>query len=186
MYRCLVLCVSLGSLSGCSFLFVHSPPAQHAQLHYFDCTSSKAAPVIDTVVAGLEAVRTGVAISASEGDYAGYPISRGADIGFGLGLTALFTAAAIYGYNATGDCADAKEALERRAEEAPEMGPGPPPGAPPPPMAPQCSYDAQCKGNRICEAGRCATPQPPAALPAPAAPAPDAPPTPGPEQPPGI
>ena len=164
----------LATLSGCSFVFVTAPPAQHAELHSFQCTTSRVAPVVDTVIAGLETIRTGIAIAAKESDYQDFPISRGADIGFGVGLTTLFAAAAIYGYNVTADCEDAKEAAKHPAE-LPEAAPWLPPPRVAPALQPSaCSYDSQCKGNRICEAGRCIAPPPPA-VPAPTAPVPDTP-----------
>src|SRR6188768_2120687 len=105
---------------GCSFVFVQGPPEQHAEMRYFDCVSSKAAPVLDGLAAGFEVVRTGVALAADEADYANFPLSRGADIAVGLGLTALFTAAAVHGFSATSDCADAKAALAQRSEHPSE------------------------------------------------------------------
>jgi hypothetical protein len=72
------------------------------------CTSSKAAPIIDTVLAGYEVVRTAAAVAASDRTYDDLPISRGADIGLGLGFLALFGASAAYGYVVTSACSDAK------------------------------------------------------------------------------
>lgn len=98
-------------LSGCSFLFVDGPPdhpervSRQSELR---CTTSKAAPIIDTVIAGYQVIRTGAAVAASDSTYDGAPISRGADIGLGLGFMALFGASAAYGYVVTGDCKDAK------------------------------------------------------------------------------
>jgi hypothetical protein len=145
-------------LQGCSFIFVDTPPTVHdastppSSIH---CTTSAAAPVVDTVVAVFEAVRTGIALGADDSDYHSYPISRGADIAIGLGLTTLFTAAATYGYINTSKCSDVKE-------EAHEP---PPPRMmlyrPAPTLRAFCSYDAQCKGDRICENGRCVSPPPP-------------------------
>src|SRR6478736_3552131 len=99
----------LGGLPGCSFLFTTAPkgPApstEQAQYAPHECTTSKAAPIVDTVIAGLEAVRTGYAVAAPDSVYEGAPISRGVDIGFGLGFLALFGASAIYGYYVTGEC----------------------------------------------------------------------------------
>jgi hypothetical protein len=98
----------VGGLPGCSFLFVTRP--QNAALsptaEYVpnECTQSKAAPILDTVFAGLEAGRTVYAATADHSVYEGAPISRGADIAFGLGFLALFGASAIYGYAVTGEC----------------------------------------------------------------------------------
>src|SRR5689334_10820618 len=89
-----VVATSMTSL-GCSFLFTtktpdhpeHIPPTMPLQ-----CTTTRAAPIVDTVIAGLEAVRTVVALNAKESDYTGSTIDRSSDIGFGVGLTALFAA----------------------------------------------------------------------------------------------
>jgi hypothetical protein len=98
-------------LTGCSFLFVDAPPEhpeRHSRRSEMPCTSSKVAPIIDTVLAGYEAVRTATAVAASDSDYDGIPISREADIGLALGFLALFGASAAYGYVVTGQCTDAK------------------------------------------------------------------------------
>jgi hypothetical protein len=102
-----------GALPGCSFLFVSPPPSNAGYagsvraIEPVRCTSSKAGPVVDTVIAGLEAVRTGVALAADDSAYKDFPISRGADIGLGIGLFSLFAASAAYGYVVTGNCVDA-------------------------------------------------------------------------------
>ena len=54
----------------------------------------------DTVIAGFEGVRTGMALAADKSVYDHAPISRGADVAFGLGFLALFGASAIYGTDA--------------------------------------------------------------------------------------
>jgi len=81
-----------------------------------------------------------------DSDYQGKPLSRGADIGFGVAFVALFASSAIYGYLTTGNCAEAKEQHERARQQY-LSPPGPPPAAPPPglpqpspePAAPQSS-----------------------------------------------
>jgi hypothetical protein len=166
-------------LQGCSFIFVDTPPARYAEAppspsEPIKCTSSVAAPVVDTVLGAFEVVRTGFALSASDSTYTNYPISRSADIGFGMAFASLFAASAIYGYINTSRCDDLKENTPRAA----------PPGyTPPPPRLPplhaMCSYDAQCKGDRICEGGRCVSPPAPRAP----APAPDEEPKPEPSGP---
>lgn len=98
-------------LSGCSFLFVDAPPAhpeRYSTHSEMPCTSSKVAPIIDSVLAGYELVRTTAAVAASDDAYDDLPISRGADIGLGLGFLALFGASAAYGYVVTAECSDAK------------------------------------------------------------------------------
>jgi len=95
-----------GVLPGCSFLFTTAPKQADSPAEFVSkkCTTSKAAPIVDTVIAGLEGVRTGIAVAADKSVYENAPISRGADIGLGLGFLALFGASAIYGYYVTGEC----------------------------------------------------------------------------------
>jgi hypothetical protein len=163
-------------LQGCSFIFVDTPPPRYAEAppapsEPIACTSSVAAPVVDTVIGAFEVIRTGFALSASDSAYTNYPISRGADIGFGMAFASLFAASAIYGYINTSRCADLKENTPRAA---------PPEYIPPPPRLPplhaMCGYDAQCKGDRICEGGRCVSPparRAPVPAPPPAEPKPE-------------
>jgi hypothetical protein len=165
---CFLACACV--LQGCSYAFVNGPPDNYQQSPVFDCTTSKVAPVLDTLGAGYQIVRAGVAVAADENDYADYPISRGADIALGIGFATLLTASAIYGYSETLSCQDAK--AERAAPPpALERGPMPMTYAP----VTGCSVDTQCKGNRVCEAGRCVDPPPRLVVPPPpAAPAPSA------------
>lgn len=96
---------------GCSLLFVSGPPKNAERIppsEPLECTTSKLAPGVDTAVAAYQVFRTGYALSRTSADYAGQPINQEADIGFGLGLTALFAASAVYGYVTTGKCAQAK------------------------------------------------------------------------------
>jgi hypothetical protein len=115
--RCLIG-LSLWWLCGCSFLFVETAPTLHADLRHFNCTSSRAMPVVDTIGASLYGVRTAVATAVSEREFERYGISKATAVAISVGVTALFTAAAIYGYNATTECADAKRALAGRADPA--------------------------------------------------------------------
>ncbi len=115
-------CVAALASGGCSLVFVSRPPSDVQAIpvtKQIDCTTSRAAPILDTVLGGLEAVRTGVALAAKDSDYAKLPISKGADIGFGVAFTALFAASAIYGYNSTAQCSDEKERRELALEERP-------------------------------------------------------------------
>jgi hypothetical protein len=145
-------------LTGCSLLFVDAPPARPKTSAKLECTSNNAAPVIDTVVAGFQVVRTGVALAANDSDYRASPISRGADIALGIGLTTLFISSAAYGYGATSRCSemkgrsregergfasdgDVRVRRERRAHA--------------------CTFDAQCSGTRICQRERCTDFEPP-------------------------
>jgi len=95
-----------GVLPGCSFLFTTAPKSAESPSEFASkkCTTSKAAPIVDTVIAGLQGVRTGIALAADKSAYDDSPISREADVAFGLGFLALFGASAIYGYYVTGQC----------------------------------------------------------------------------------
>jgi hypothetical protein len=93
--------------SSCSFIFVRPP--HHAEDQFTEasggrCTSSKVAPAVDGVIAGLESARTGLALSADSSAYQNSTLSRNADIGLGVGFTALFLASSIYGFYETGQC----------------------------------------------------------------------------------
>jgi len=145
---CGVLMLSLvGGLPGCSFLFTTAPktePTSAGSIYESapnNCTTSKAAPVVDTVIAGLEGVRTGLALAADKSAYADAPISKEADIAFGLGFLALFGASAIYGFYVTSECSKLHHhgvVVERHPEtDEHETGdpndPRPRTPAPPPP-----------------------------------------------------
>jgi len=163
-------CVAL--LQGCSWLFVDAPPAHRAPAGQVACTRSKAAPVIDTVVAAVQVGRTVFAIAQSEADYRDFPISRGADIGLGVGLTALFTASAVYGYATTSACATAQNAAAASLAAPPPLttagseAAAPSPASAPPPSTPvvapattrSCRFDAECSGDDTCRDGLCQPP----------------------------
>jgi hypothetical protein len=112
--------------AGCSFIFVRGPPSQPRQTRVVDCTTSRVAPVLDTIFGGLEAVRTGVALAASDANYQNTSINRSADIGLGLAFTGLFVGSAVYGYIETGRCDDIKtksESTESSDEESSKSKP---------------------------------------------------------------
>ncbi len=103
--------LATSTLSGCSFLFVDTVPdgaEQYPPDRPIECTSRRLVPILDVLVAGYQVVRTLVAVANDDSEYADAPISRGADIGFGIGFTALFTSSAIYGFYETGECREAK------------------------------------------------------------------------------
>lgn len=102
---------------GCSFIFVKGPPSEPRHARVIDCTTSKLAPLLDSLFGGFEVVRTGLSIGASDASYQGAPISRGADIGLGVAFTALFVGSAAYGFIQTGRCSDLEEKLESAEDE---------------------------------------------------------------------
>ncbi len=106
---------------GCSFAFVNAAPDHAAQApaqQPVECTSGRAAPVIDTIIGAYQLVRTGYALQADDSDYSGTGFTREADIGLGLGFMTLFTASAIYGYSLTSECAGLKERHALAASES--------------------------------------------------------------------
>src|SRR5687768_11374098 len=109
----LALSSLMAANSACSLIFVKPPESSGAVGRgsgLTECTSSKVAPVLDSVFAGVQAVRTVLAITADDRVYDDpQPLSREADVGIGFGLTALFLGSAAYGYATTSKCATAEQ-----------------------------------------------------------------------------
>lgn len=101
---CGAVAVAVAYCSGCSFIFVSGPSRVDGDVVHIDCTSSRVAPIFDTIFTVFQVGRTVAAVAASDSTYEGAPISRGADIGFGVGFTALFLSSAIYGFSKTAKC----------------------------------------------------------------------------------
>jgi hypothetical protein len=96
------------TLNGCSFIFVHGPPATHRQALPFECTSSNAPPIIDTVFS----VTTPLGFGLS---YLNDPSQRtGANIAAASVWTGALIASAIYGYHTTAVCRQAQAELRTR------------------------------------------------------------------------
>jgi hypothetical protein len=73
------------------------------------------APVVDSILSGLEIVRIGADVAASDSAFSSSSIGKGADIGLGVGLGILFLGSAIYGYRETSRCS---EALDGESDES--------------------------------------------------------------------
>jgi hypothetical protein len=156
----LILAVSLQS--GCSYLFIKGPPANHAQMPSFRCSESSAWAVVDAIWAGLNGV--GAAVAA--GDDANPDQDQ--IVLVGLGWLVLSGTSAIYGFSKVSECNSAKDLQEQRYYPgvgvpmpvpypvAPGAIPPPPPVTMPPPPQP-------------------AAPMPPPPPPPPAAPMPPSP-----------
>jgi hypothetical protein len=104
--------------TGCSFIFVRPPPRGPVRLiagAVQDCTSSKVAPIFDTLGVVAEGARIGYAATAPNKVYddPNQPLSREADIGLGIGFAALFLGSAIYGYSNTSRCARRQAEIDR-------------------------------------------------------------------------
>jgi hypothetical protein len=127
--RALLAVALLATTPSCSLIFVKSVPPSEGRLlpRAGQCTSSKVLPVLDTVITGLQGVRTVYAATAPDSVYENpnVPLSREADVGIGLGLMALFAGSAVYGFVNTSHCAKLKsrsdddEALLESSEDAP-------------------------------------------------------------------
>lgn len=156
------LCIVL--LPGCSYIFVTGPPPveqRHSDL-VADCSTGTFLPFLDMGIGGYQIFRTAVAVGASDHEYAAAPISREADVAFGIGLSALFVASAIYGFGETSACSDyiagptRREEIRHKRSRAPAIEPRTAPSSVPPAnVGVGCDYDAQCAGTQVCNLGRC-------------------------------
>ena len=90
--------------SGCSVLSVRPPRRDRGRIEPTGCTTVRAAPVIDVMLATAELMRTIYALSLNDYQYRNMILSRDADIGVGVVSTALFSLSAGYGFAATDRC----------------------------------------------------------------------------------
>jgi hypothetical protein len=113
--------------SGCSFLFTKKAPASSDMFPMapVKCTSSVVAPVFDTLIGGYQVVRTGMAVSNDDSDYANSPLTREVDIGVGAVLAAVYLSSAVYGYVITDECRTIKAGRVDHTGE--KWDPPPPP-----------------------------------------------------------
>jgi hypothetical protein len=106
---CCIVSLSAVLNSGCSFLFMPRPPPESRfGVDVRTCTTNQAAPVVDTLMVGLQFVRIGIAAGASEQDYRQAPLPREADIAIGASLLALFATSALVGYTHVKACKEAR------------------------------------------------------------------------------
>jgi hypothetical protein len=158
-------CLTVAALSsgGCSFAFVRGPNnVAPGRYESGNCSTSRAAPIIDSVLTGVEGFGLLGAFNQTDREYASSVLIVGA------ALTTLFAASAIYGYAVVRSCRDLKgtemvrlpyqpreikaSRAQRRAEEAEEEA------AVQARMNAKAAADAAAAG----EAARSAQPQPPA------------------------
>jgi hypothetical protein len=108
-----VVALTVTSCTGCSFIFVTPPstPSDGDVERPNQCTTSAVAPGFDTLFGGFEVVRTVIAASAADSVYSDpdQPLSREADVGLGIGFTALFVSSAVYGFYYTSRCSALRE-----------------------------------------------------------------------------
>ena len=170
----LILCAYFAS--GCSFIFTSGPPPKpddgSARPPGADCSTSRAPPIVDSILAGLQVARTAYAATADKSVYENFPISREADIGIGVALTAVAFVSGAYGFGATSSCqeyheeqaeveaAERKRAQEREAynysqSRMPTAGYPPQQPQAPVDLGPSCEYDTQCAETHVCEQEHC-------------------------------
>jgi hypothetical protein len=111
--RVLAACVALAvSGGGCSWAFMTSPPARSTFGDPVACTSSKAAPILDTLCASYFLLNTASIAARPKCDASGWSQdpdcleagTRSAAMGLALGIAGLCAASAVSGYSSASRC----------------------------------------------------------------------------------
>jgi hypothetical protein len=102
--------------AGCSFTFTEAPPADHDRRLFFDCSTSLAPPIIDSVIAALGASSLVNAIGADADSFRSNGTTRAATIASAAVVAAAAGVSALHGYGASGACRAARDALEARVQ----------------------------------------------------------------------
>jgi len=134
----LMVAACLGGGSGCSILFAKGPPERLEPHEPIRCSRSYALPVVDGIITALQVLRTLYAVSRDDRDYNGMPITRPADIGFGVGFSTLFLISTGVGISRVSDCNELFDKVERWPEPR-RLRPPQNVWAPPPPAQPPAS-----------------------------------------------
>lgn len=115
---CAFLTVSLATTApqiGCSMFFAKGPPEHPALGEEIRCTGSSALPVVDTLLAGTQMIRTLYALSLTDADYPpNAPINRDADIALGISFLAIASLSAGIGYSRVSECNEARGNFPRK------------------------------------------------------------------------
>ena len=157
-------------MNGCSLLFMDRVPDNHLRLQSFDCTSSYAAPVLDTVWGAANLLGGVVAASANDATWSS-STPRSTTMAVGFGWAALMTVSAIAGYSKASDCGAARTAMYARQEASRSVNVAASVAPPPLTVVPTaalpaaligCLKDTDCKGDRICSKQECVSPSTPA------------------------
>jgi len=123
------LCTLALAGGGCSYAFVDGPPANHARVPYFECSSSKAWPVADVVLAATLGIG---AAGAFADDGAGSGSKDTTEALLMAAEAAVFAVSALSGYQKVADCREAKTELIARLGTGPQYAAAPSFRAPPP------------------------------------------------------
>ncbi|MEJ7602190.1 MAG: hypothetical protein WKG01_30110 [Kofleriaceae bacterium] len=130
----------LALLSGCSFVFVSKPPPNHAQLPYFECTSSRVVPILDIVWTSLQTLNLLAAASLDDEEFEDdYGVDRKLAMGAYATLAIAGAAGIYYGWTSTSQCREAKRQQMMGGDGKP--GGAWPPEATPSPEAPPDAPD---------------------------------------------
>lgn len=130
------------SVTGCSFVFVDGPPREHAKLPSFDCSTSRAVPILDSLFGALQLANFVYTATRTQQDWddiykGSAPFSRHEGLAIYGVLAAVAGLSAYYGFSRVEQCREAKEELLVRTSNQATPTPGWPPPAPPvPPMQP--------------------------------------------------
>jgi hypothetical protein len=145
------------ALSGCSWIFVQPIAPRYERSERLDCTTNRAAPVIDTILT--------VTNLASAAYVAGQDnvTNKGTAVTLGLLVGAMWFSSAIYGYSKTSECEDA---LAEDEAPRPRMHLR----APPPAVGYPAGVPAERPPTWASPTVTLPPPPPPARAPAPAAP----------------
>jgi hypothetical protein len=145
---------ALSMTSGCSWIFVQPLREDRGRGEYIDCTTNRAAPVLDTIFT-LTNIASVIYV-AGQNNVTNKPSA----VTLGLSVAALWALSAGYGYSHTSECEDAQERgggshyppphVRPRPQYYPQPPPQvyvpPPAGAPPadsPPPAPGAAPQQQ-------------------------------------------
>jgi hypothetical protein len=134
-WRIALAILALSSTAGCSWIFVQPLPPEHGY-DYQPCTSSRVAPVIDTLFAITNVVS---ALYVGTRDNV---TNKGTSVTLGISVATLWALSAGYGYSHTAECDEAHEFDERGYHAPPHLRapsqyyPQPPPRLVAPPGSP--------------------------------------------------
>lgn len=116
--RLLILVVILAYCSGCSFIGVRQPTYYtnpKTNQTTVSCTTSRAAPVVDTVFGGLFLLGAGQnAVNAKNEKRPEEKIIYANAAWLGLSMATLWAISAAYGYSSTAKCDDVKTLYQNK------------------------------------------------------------------------
>jgi hypothetical protein len=99
----LLLVVALLLLPSCSLFFVDRLPEDHHSRREYNCTTSRTAPVVDTILAATN-VASAIYVAGQDNIK-----NKESAVMLGLSVAAVWASSAVYGYRATSECREAKE-----------------------------------------------------------------------------